>query len=235
MAIFSNNVDPAEIAKFSLLAEDWWNPFGSSKPLHDINPLRFEFIKKYTPLSNMAILDIGCGGGILSESLAKEGGKVTGIDLSEDAIKVATLHSQDQNVSVTYQVASAEDYAEEFPAQFDIITCMELLEHVPSPDSIIQACATLLKPKGHLFLSTINRNPKAYLYAILGAEYLLKLLPKGTHQYEKFIRPIEMAEMLHQADLQLAHMSGMHYHPIFKTYSLTDDVSVNYLVHCYKG
>lgn len=229
-----SNVDQAEIAKFSLLAKDWWNPFGSSKPLHDINPLRLDFIQQHANLSNNLILDIGCGGGILTESLAEVGGKATGIDLSEEAIQVATLHAKDRGLSVEYEVASAEEYAENFPEKFDVITCMEMLEHVPDPASIIRASASLLKPNGHLFLSTLNRNVKSYLYAIIGAEYCLKMLPKGTHEYKKFIRPSEMFEMIQSAGLQLAHMAGLHYHPIFKKYSLTSDVSVNYLIHCYK-
>jgi 2-polyprenyl-6-hydroxyphenyl methylase/3-demethylubiquinone-9 3-methyltransferase len=229
-----SNVDPAEIAKFSLMAQDWWNPFGSCKPLHDINPLRFEFVEKYCPLGGKKILDVGCGGGILTESLARAGCKVTGIDLSEDAIEVAKNHANEQDLEIDYQVSSVEDLAVDHAHQFDVVTCMELLEHVPDPASIIHACAQLLKPNGHVFFSTINRNPKAYLYAVLGAEYLLKLLPKGTHHYEKFLRPTEMFTMLQAENLQLSHMAGIKYHPIFKTYKLTRDVSVNYLMHCYK-
>lgn len=234
MAILMNNVDETEIAKFSLLAKDWWNPFGSCRPLHEINPLRLEFIQKYATVAQSYILDVGCGGGILTESLARAGANVTGIDYSEDAIEVAKLHAQEENLSLDYKVTTAEEYAHNFPAGFDIVVCMELLEHVPNPLSIIQACTTLLKPNGQLFLSTINRNLKSYLHAIIGAEYLLKLLPRGTHQYEKFIRPKELFEMLQQTGLTLEHMSGIHYHPIFRQYKLTSDVSVNYLVHCTK-
>jgi 2-polyprenyl-6-hydroxyphenyl methylase / 3-demethylubiquinone-9 3-methyltransferase len=230
-ALRINDADKAEIAKFSKLAKAWWNPFGSSKPLHDINPLRIDFIRKYAVLSSKHILDIGCGGGILTESLAKLGGIVTGIDLSVEVIDIAKHHASDQGLTIDYQVISAKEYADTFPHKFDIVTCMELLEHVADPLSLIASCANLLKPDGHLFLSTLNRNLKSYLYAILGAEYFLKLLPKGTHHYEKFIRPSELFAMLSHARLQLIHMAGICYHPIFRIYQLTSDVSINYLVH----
>ncbi len=228
------NFNNAEIAKFSALAIDWWNPFGNCKPLHAVNPLRFNFIQKYTALSDLRILDIGCGGGILTESLAKAGGDVMGIDMSKEAIDVAKEHAKQQGLVIEYELNLAEELAKQHAGEFDIITCMELLEHVPAPMSLITACSKLLKNNGHIFFSTINRRSKAYLYAILGAEYLLKLLPKGTHRYDKFIRPIEMFNMLQKEDLQLAHMAGITYHPISRTYSLTEDVSVNYLLHCYK-
>jgi 2-polyprenyl-6-hydroxyphenyl methylase/3-demethylubiquinone-9 3-methyltransferase len=228
----SQNVEKQEIDKFSKLAEDWWNPFGMCKPLHDINPLRLAFIQKYTALDGLQVLDIGCGGGILTESLAKQGAVVTGIDLSEQVIQAAKQHANQQNLMINYQVAGVEDLVETSSQKFDVITCMELLEHVPNPNLIIQQSAELLTPTGHLFLSTLNRNPKAYLYAIVGAEYILKLLPKGTHHYDKFIKPNELFHMLKEANLQLDHMAGITYHPIFKTYKLNQDVSVNYLAHC---
>ncbi len=230
----SDNVDPVEIAKFSKLAQDWWNPFGSCKPLHDINPLRLCFIQKYTALKDKTILDIGCGGGILTESLARAGGHVTAIDLSHEALEVAKAHAAQEQLTIDYRESSAEELATEAPASFDVITCMELLEHVPDPANIVQAAAKLLKSNGHVFFSTINRNLKAYLYAVVGAEYLLNLLPKGTHDYHKFLTPNEMFKMLQPEGLQLSHMAGIQYHPISKTYCLTSDVSVNYLLHCYK-
>jgi 2-polyprenyl-6-hydroxyphenyl methylase/3-demethylubiquinone-9 3-methyltransferase len=226
-----HNVDPAEIAKFSTMASDWWNPFGSCKPLHDINPLRLSFMEQHISLAGKRILDVGCGGGILTESLAKSGAEVVGIDLSEKAITVAKMHAEEQGLTIKYEFISVEDFALEYAGEFDIVSCMELLEHVPDPSSIISACAKLLKPQGEMFLSTINRNLKSYLQAVLAAEYLLRLLPRGTHEYEKFIRPQELFEMLQHEKLQLAHMAGIHYHPIFKTYKLVTDVSVNYLVH----
>lgn len=229
-----NNVDPAEIAKFSRLASDWWNPFGTSAPLHHINPLRLEFIQKHCVLAQVPILDVGCGGGILSESLGKSGAKVVGIDMCEEAIAVARHHANEQGLPITYIETLAEDFALDHADQFDILTCMELLEHVPDPASLIAACARLLKPGGHAFFSTINRNLKAYVQAIIGAEFLLKLLPKGTHDYQRFIRPVEMFESLQAQGLRLVDMAGMHYNPITKTYRLTDDVSVNYLMYCCK-
>lgn len=229
------NVDEAEITKFSNLANDWWNPFGDCKPLHDINPLRLSFIKKHTSLENKKILDVGCGGGILTESLARAGAKVGGIDLSVHAIEVAKQHAKEAGLTIDYQLASVESLAAENRAQYDVITCMELLEHVPDPQSVITACAALLKPNGQAFFSTLNRNPKSYLFSVIGAEYLLQLLPKGTHEYAKFIRPFELFEMLKEADLTLNNMAGLNYHPIFKTYRLSNDVSVNYLVHSCKG
>lgn len=230
----SENVDHAELAKFSKMAEDWWNPFGNCKPLHDINPLRLSFIEKYAPVKGKRILDIGCGGGILSEALARAGGHVTAIDLSHEALAIAMTHAQAEELSIDYRECAVEELVETQNNTYDIITCMELLEHVPEPAAIIQASAKLLKPNGHAFFSTINRKLKAYLYAVIGAEYLLKLLPKGTHDYRKFLTPVEMFEMLQAEGFQLSHTAGLEYHPIFKTYRLTTDVSVNYLLHCYK-
>jgi 2-polyprenyl-6-hydroxyphenyl methylase / 3-demethylubiquinone-9 3-methyltransferase len=230
-----SNRDESEIAKFSMLADQWWHPFGHCKPLHDINPLRMEFIQRYAPLEGMKILDVGCGGGILSESLAHAGAHVTGIDLSQQALEIARAHAQDQHLTITYEVACVEDFSLNAPSSFDIVTCMELLEHVPDPGSIIKASAKLLQPNGQLFLSTINRNPKAFLFAIVGAEYLLKLLPKGTHHYAKFIKPTELFTMVQAAGLSFAHTQGIHYHPVFKNYTLAADISVNYLVHCNKN
>jgi 2-polyprenyl-6-hydroxyphenyl methylase / 3-demethylubiquinone-9 3-methyltransferase len=225
------NVDPAEIEKFSTMAADWWNPFGSCKPLHEINPLRLSFIQKQTSLEGKRVLDIGCGGGILTESLAKAGASVVAIDLSAEAIAVAQDHALSQDLTIEYVISSAEEFSDEHPGEFDIITCMEMLEHVPDPSAILSASAKLLKPNGDLFLSTINRNLKSYLQAILGAEYLLKLLPKGTHEYDKFIRPRELLAMLQQENLQIVDMAGLHYQPVFRTYTLNEDVSVNYLAH----
>lgn len=226
-----NNADEHEIAKFSALANEWWNPFGSCKPLHEINPLRLAFIQQYCSLEGRRILDVGCGGGILTESLAMAGGQVMAIDLSLPTLNAAKLHAKEQNLEIDYQLAAVEDLVQDYAGEFDIITCMELLEHVPQPDSIINACSSLLKPSGHLFLSTINRQLKSYLYAILAAEYWLKLLPKGTHDYEKFIKPEELFEMLLASSLHLTHMAGMTYHPVTKTYVLTPNVAVNYLIH----
>lgn len=229
------NVDAGEIEKFASMAADWWNPFGSSQPLHRINPLRFEFIEKYTPLTGLCVLDIGCGGGILTESLAKAGAVAVGIDMASESIEVAKQHAAESKLTIDYQVIPAEAFADASPEKFDVVTCMELLEHVPDPESLVLAIAKLLKPGGHAFFSTINRNPKSFLYAIVGAEYLLRLLPKGTHHYEKFITPVELSSMIKKADLTLMHMSGFSYHPIFKTCRLTTNVSVNYLVHATKA
>lgn len=226
-----SNVDPGEISKFSELAKEWWNPFGSTKPLHDINPLRLEYIEKHTTLKDLRVLDIGCGGGILSESLAKSGAHVVGIDMSHEAITIAKLHAQKENLPITYEVSTAESYAQLYPGKFDIITCMELLEHVPDPSSIIKATSILLAPQGKAFFSTLNRNLKSFLFAIVGAEYLLKLLPKGTHEYSKFIKPFELEAMLRNCDLNLRNLTGLTYHPVFKTYDLSSDISVNYLAY----
>ena len=229
------NVDPEEIAKFSDLANRWWDLNSEFKPLHDINPLRLNYIEERAPLASKTVIDIGCGGGILSEGMAQRSATVTGIDMAEASLQVARLHLYESKLSVDYQLITAEALAEQQPESFDVVTCLEMLEHVPDPTSIIQACATLLKPGGALFLSTINRNPKSYLFAVVGAEYLLNLLPKGTHQYDKFIKPSELARTIRGADLELCDVTGMEYNPLSKRYRLSNDVSVNYLVHAKKA
>lgn len=226
------NADPNEIQKFSELAHRWWDANSEFKPLHEINPLRLEWINNIVPLAGKTVIDVGCGGGILAESMAKKKAKVTGIDLSEKALKVADLHSLESGVEVRYEKIAAEEMAEREAGQFDVVTCMEMLEHVPDPASIIRACKKLVKPGGHVFFSTINRNPKAYLFAVIGAEYLLQMLPKGTHDYQKFITPAELSQDIRNAGLQLNAMKGMSYNPLTQIYSLNQDTSVNYLVAC---
>lgn len=226
------NADPLELQKFSDLAHRWWDPTSEFRPLHEINPLRLEWINARAPLAGKTVADIGCGGGILSESMAKKGAQVTGIDLSEKALKVADLHSLESGIQVRYELTSAEDLAAREPARYDVVTCMEMLEHVPDPAAIVQACATLVKPGGHVFFSTINRNPKSYLFAVIGAEYLLRLLPKGTHEYAKFITPAELAQFIRNAGLTLDSLKGMGYNPLTKIYSLNHDTDVNYLIAC---
>lgn len=224
------NVDPSELEKFSALAHRWWDPTSEFRPLHEINPLRLEWINGQVPLQGKRVLDVGCGGGILTEAMARKGAEVTGIDLSEKALKVAELHSLESGVSVTYRHIATEVFAEENPEKFDVVTCMEMLEHVPDPAAIVGACGKLVKPGGQLFFSTINRNPKAYLFAIIGAEYLLRLLPKGTHDYAKFITPAELAQYVRQNGLTAGALKGLAYNPITKIYSLTNDTSVNYML-----
>ncbi len=226
------NADPLEIQKFSELAHRWWDPTSEFRPLHEINPLRLEWINAKVPLAGKRVIDIGCGGGILAESMARKGADVTGIDLSEKALKVADLHSLESGVNVRYKLIAAEAMAAEEAGQYDVVTCMEMLEHVPDPAAIVQACAALVKPGGHVFMSTLNRNPKAYLFAVLGAEYILRLLPKGTHDYDKFITPAELSQFARSAGLDLNSMRGMGYNPLTKIYSLNHDTSVNYLVAC---
>ncbi|MBR7792949.1 bifunctional 2-polyprenyl-6-hydroxyphenol methylase/3-demethylubiquinol 3-O-methyltransferase UbiG [Undibacterium sp. FT147W] len=228
------NADPAEIQKFSDLAHRWWDPSSEFRPLHEINPLRLEWINQRVPLSGKNVIDVGCGGGILAESMAKKGAVVTGIDLSEKALKVADLHGLESGVSVRYKNIPAEEMAEAEAAQYDVVTCMEMLEHVPDPSSIIRACTKLLKPGGHVFFSTLNRNVKSYLFAILGAEYVLQLLPKGTHDYAKFITPAELSQDVRNAGLELNAMKGLSYNPLTKIYSLNNDTSVNYMIACTK-
>ena len=228
------NVDVAELNKFSELAHKWWDKTSEFKPLHDINPLRLNYIDKAVSLKGKTVLDVGCGGGILSESMAIIGAKVTGIDLGEKALKVAQLHSLESGIAVDYQLISVEDLAEKQPASFDVVTCLEMLEHVPDPASVVAACAKLVKPSGKVFFSTINRNPKAYLFAVIGAEYILNMLPRGTHDYTKFIKPSELAGWMRLAGLQLEHQIGMSYNPITQHYWLGDDVSVNYMMQTVK-
>ncbi len=225
------NVDPNEIAKFEELASRWWDKNSEFKPLHDINPLRVSYIDRIAALDGKKVLDVGCGGGILSESMVQRGATVTGIDLGEAPLKVAQLHGLESGFEVDYQKISAEQMAELHPASFDVITCMEMLEHVPDPSSIVSACAKMIKPGGHVFFSTINRNPKSYLFAILGAEQLLKLVPKGTHEFKKFIRPSELGKWIRNSDLTITDMTGMTYNLLTKEYSLsTSDVDVNYII-----
>ena len=231
----SMNADPLELQKFSELAHRWWDPSSEFRPLHEINPLRLEWINARVPLAGKRVIDIGCGGGILAESMAKKGANVTGIDLSEKALKVADLHSLESGVQVRYQLIAAEAMAEQEAGQYDVVTCMEMLEHVPDPAAIVRACAALVKPGGQLFFSTLNRNPKAYLFAVLGAEYLLRLLPRGTHDYAKFITPAELSQYARNAGLDVNGMKGMGYNPLTKVYSLNQDTSVNYLVACSKA
>ena len=224
------NVDQSEIAKFSALAHRWWDQNSEFKPLHAINPLRLGWIKSLVELNGKRALDVGCGGGILAEALAQSGAQTTGIDLAEKALKVAELHALESGAQVNYQAISAEALALTEPASFDIVTCMEMLEHVPDPISVVKACATLAKPGATLFFSTLNRNPKSYLFAIIGAEYLLRLLPKGTHDYRKFITPSELGHFVRDAGLEIIGIKGLSYNPITQIYSLTNDTAVNYLI-----
>ena len=225
------NVDQQELAKFSELAHRWWDPNSEFKPLHEINPLRLAWIEGKTSLAGKRVVDVGCGGGILSEAMARRGAHVTGIDLAEKSLKVAQLHALESGIAVAYEAIAAEALAAREPAGFDIVTCMEMLEHVPDPSSIVAACAALVKPGGDVFFSTINRNPKSYLYAVVGAEYLLKLLPKGTHDYAKFIKPNELARFCREAGLEVRNLVGMTYNPLTKIYALERDAGVNYIVH----
>lgn len=224
-----HNINTTEVAHFEAMASDWWNENGQCRPLHDLNPIRLHFITQHCTVEGKQILDIGCGGGILTESLCAKGAIVTGIDAAATLIETAKEHGR--HTSIHYEHSTAESYATQHPAQFDIITCMELLEHVPDPQSLISAITLLLKPEGHVFLSTLNRTPKAYAFAILGAEYLLGLLPKGTHTYGQFIRPSELNHGLQQAGMVIKHIQGMHYNPFTKKARLQADVSVNYLAH----
>jgi 2-polyprenyl-6-hydroxyphenyl methylase/3-demethylubiquinone-9 3-methyltransferase len=229
------NADPIELEKFSQLAHKWWDPNSEFKPLHDINPLRLGYINRLAGLAGKDILDVGCGGGILAEGMAALQANVTGIDLADKSLQVAKLHLLESGRQVNYRKIAVEALAEEQPGQFDVVTCLEMLEHVPDPQSIIDACAKLAKPGGWLFFSTLNRNPKSYLLAILGAEYLLKMLPAGTHDYAKFIRPAELAQFCRNAGLDLSDITGMSYNPLSKTYALGQDTGVNYLVACRKA
>jgi len=225
------NADPRELEKFSALAHRWWDPQSEFKPLHQINPLRLAWIERLAPLAGKSALDIGCGGGILAESMARRGARVKGIDLSDKALKVAQLHSLESRIEVDYEAVSAEDLALRSPSAFDVVTCMELLEHVPDPASTVRACARLSRPGGQVFFSTLNRNLKSYLFAVIGAEYVLKLLPKGTHDYAKFIKPSELARYARDSGLAVRSIIGMTYNPLARTYALGEDTGVNYLVH----
>lgn len=232
---YQGNVDAAEVAKFEALASRWWDPQSEFKPLHEINPLRLDFIDARSGLAGKRVLDVGCGGGILSESMAHRGAIVTGIDLGEAPLGVARLHAEASGVEVDYRNISVEALAAELPGEFDVVTCMEMLEHVPDPSSVIRACSTLVRPGGYVFFSTLNRTPKSYAFAILGAEYVLKLLPRGTHDYAKFIRPSEMACWARESGLEVREQTGLTYSPLTRRYRLVaHDVSVNYMMYCRK-
>jgi len=226
------NVDPVEVAKFDALADSWWDPEGQSKPLHQINPLRLQFIKDRTSLKAAKIVDVGCGGGILTESLALSGADATGVDMGELPLEIARLHALEAGLKIDYQQTTAEAMAANHPDEFDAVTCMEMLEHVPDPQSIIAACAQMVKPGGDVYFSTLNRNPKAWLLAIVGAEYIADMLPKGTHDYARFIKPSELARACREAGLTVSAIAGISYHPLTRKYALTQDVDVNYLMHC---
>jgi 2-polyprenyl-6-hydroxyphenyl methylase/3-demethylubiquinone-9 3-methyltransferase len=228
------NVDQAEINKFEELAARWWDPHSEFKPLHEINPLRLEFIDRIAGLAGKKVLDVGCGGGILTESMAAKGAKVTGIDMGETPLQIARLHLLESGLDVEYERIPAERLAEEQPESFDVVTCMEMLEHVPDPESVVRACARLTKPGGNIFFSTLNRNPKSYLFAIIGAEYLLRLLPKGTHDFAKFIRPSELDRWIRGTGLNTDRITGLVYNPFTQQYRLGRDVDVNYMVSCRK-
>ena len=225
------NVDPHELEKFSQLAHRWWDPNSEFRPLHEINPLRVKWIEARASLAGKRVVDVGCGGGILSESMAALGAQVTGIDLSDKALKVAQLHLLESGRQVSYRKVPVETLAAEEPGAYDVVTCMEVLEHVPDPASQVAACARLLKPGGHAFFATINRNPKSFLFAIVGAEYVLRLLPRGTHEYAKLIKPSELASMCRHAGLTLRELTGMTYNPLTKVYALGRDTDVNYILH----
>ncbi len=233
MTATTDNVDPDEIEKFEKLAGRWWDPNSEFKPLHDINPLRLDYIDRLAPLSGQRIIDIGCGGGLLAEGMAVRGAQVTGIDMGKAPLGVARLHQHESGLEIDYRMSTAEQMALEHNGTFNTVTCLEMLEHVPDPAAVITACAQLIKDDGHVFLSTINRNPKAYLFAVVGAEYLLQLLPKGTHDYTKFIRPSEMEAWARDCGLQLVDIAGMSYNPLTREYKLGTDVSVNYLA-CFR-
>ncbi|TAJ78317.1 MAG: bifunctional 2-polyprenyl-6-hydroxyphenol methylase/3-demethylubiquinol 3-O-methyltransferase UbiG [Gallionellaceae bacterium] len=227
-----SNADPIEIEKFSQLAHRWWDANSEFKPLHEINPLRLDYIDRIAPLAGKTVLDVGCGGGILSESMAGLGAQVTGIDLGEKPLQVAKLHLLESGKQVEYRKIAVEDFAAERPASFDVITCMEMLEHVPDPQSVVRACARLVRPGGHVFFSTLNRNAKSYLLAVIGAEYVLNMLPRGTHDYAKFIKPSELAQWGRNVGLSVGDITGMSYNPISKIYSLGKDTDVNYMIAC---
>ena len=226
------NADPAELEKFSQLAHRWWDPAGEFKPLHDINPLRLEWIERHARLAGKRVLDVGCGGGILAEAMARLGARVTGIDLAEKALRVAELHLRESLLKVEYQHVSVEDFAAQHAGTFDAVTCMELLEHVPEPADMVAACAKVVRPGGQVFFSTLNRNPKSYLFAVIGAEYVLGLLPKGTHDYLRFIKPSELARWARESGLRVDEVIGMTYNPLSREYRFGPDCDVNYLLRC---
>ncbi len=226
------NADPAELAKFDQLAHRWWDPQGEFRPLHEINPLRLEWIDRHAPLAGKRVLDVGCGGGILTEAMAQRGARVTGIDLSDKALRVAELHLLESRLSVMYEKASVDDFAARHAGEFDVVTCMELLEHVPEPAAMVVACARLVRAGGQVFFSTINRNPRSYLFAVIGAEYLLRLLPRGTHDYLRFVKPSELARWSRASGLRPEELVGMRYNPIMRRYRLGADCGVNYLLYC---
>lgn len=227
-----HNVDPNEVAKFDALADSWWDPQGQSRPLHEINPLRLDYIARRTTLPDHQLIDVGCGGGILSEALAKSGAEVTGIDMGEAPLNIARLHAMEAGLNIHYQQRTAEDMASQHAGEFDAVTCLEMLEHVPDPQAIVEACATLVKPGGDVFFSTLNRHPKAWLLAVVGAEYLARMLPKGTHDYTRFIRPSELAAAARHSGLEVCDMTGINYQPLSRQFRLGSDVKVNYLMHC---
>jgi 2-polyprenyl-6-hydroxyphenyl methylase / 3-demethylubiquinone-9 3-methyltransferase len=228
------NFDPQEIAKFEALAARWWDPNSEFKPLHEINPLRLEYIERRSSLEGKTVVDVGCGGGILAESMALKGAHVLGIDMGKAPLSVAQLHKLESGVELDYQQMTAEELAEQEAGKYDVVTCMEMLEHVPDPSSVIAACSKLVKPEGHVFFTTLNRNPKSFLFAIVGAEYIMNILPKGTHEYSKFIKPSELENWARSADLHLRELTGMSYNILTKKYSLGNDVAVNYLMHTQK-
>lgn len=233
--INSANVDPAEIAKFERMAHRWWDPEGEFKPLHQINPLRANYIDLHAGVAGKTLLDVGCGGGLLTEAMVQRGAIVTGIDMGAAPLSVARLHAKESRLTVDYQQISAEQLAEACPDKFDVVCCLEVLEHIPDPAALLSSCARLTKPGGHLFLSTVNRTPKAYALAVVGAEYILRWLPKGTHEYKKFIRPSELADWARQANLELRNISGLVYNPLTRRFSVSEtDVDVNYLAHFVK-
>jgi len=226
------NADPVELEKFSRLAHRWWDPQGEFRPLHEINPLRLDWIDRHARLSGSKVLDVGCGGGILAEAMARRGAQVTGIDLSDKALRVAELHLAESGLDVKYKKITAEEHAANHPGEFDVVTCMELLEHVPQPESMVAACARLVRPGGKVFFSTINRNAKSYLFAVIGAEYVLKLLPKGTHDYLRFVKPSELSRWSRASGLAPEELIGMTYNPFTQRYRLGADCDVNYLLRC---
>ena len=230
----TNNVDPSEIKKFEDLASRWWDPESEFAPLHAINPLRTEYINLHSPVKKLKVLDVGCGGGLISEAMSAFGAQVTGIDMGEAPLNVAKLHLLESGLDVEYIKITAEELAEQRPEEYDVVTCLEMLEHVPDPASVIDACSRLVKPDGDVYFSTINRNPKAWLFAIVGAEYILNLLPRGTHEYDKLITPAELSEYARNASLELQRMTGLHYNPFTKHYKLAPGVDVNYMIHTIK-